>query len=126
MVNFGPLAAETGSLVWAIPANFNGFPAMASLMQRRRSMEAHQTLHYVWPSPGLVHYIYIIYIYFPRLLHRNGILPGICVQVLCCPKLAALLHGTRVVGVSQTLRCWAKDATYTRQGGHHVGHWPTL
>ena len=30
--------------------------------------------------------------------------------------LAALLHGTLVVGVSQTLR----------QGGHHVGHWPTF
>jgi len=30
--------------------------------------------------------------------------------------LAALLHGTLVVGVSQTL--W--------QGGHHAGHWPTF
>jgi len=30
------------------------------------------------------------------------------------PVLAALPHGTLVVGVSQTLR-----------GGHHVGHWPT-
>jgi len=25
MVNFGPLAAEIGSVVWGIPANFNGF-----------------------------------------------------------------------------------------------------
>jgi len=25
MVNFGPLATETGSLVWGTPANFNGF-----------------------------------------------------------------------------------------------------
>jgi len=25
MVNFGPLAAEIGSLVWGTPANFNGF-----------------------------------------------------------------------------------------------------
>ena len=30
--------------------------------------------------------------------------------------LVALLHGTLVVGVSQTLR----------QGGHHVGHWFTF
>jgi len=30
--------------------------------------------------------------------------------------LAALLHGSQVVGVSQTLR----------QGDHHVGHWPTF
>jgi len=35
--------------------------------------------------------------------------------------LAALLHGTLVVGVSQTAAF-----TYIRQGGHHVGHWPTF
>jgi len=40
--------------------------------------------------------------------------------------LAALLHGTLVVGVSQTLRHWAEGATYIRQGGHHAGHWPTV
>jgi len=36
--------------------------------------------------------------------------------------LAALLQGTVVVGVSQTLRRWTEGATYIRQGGHHVGH----
>jgi len=40
--------------------------------------------------------------------------------------LAALLHGTMVMGVSQTLRRWTEGATYIRQGGHHVGHWPTF
>jgi len=40
--------------------------------------------------------------------------------------LAALLHATRVVGVSQTLWRWTEGATYLRQGGHHVGHWPTF
>jgi len=40
--------------------------------------------------------------------------------------LAALLHGTLVVGVSQTLRHWTEGATYIRQGGHHVWHWPTF
>ena len=38
--------------------------------------------------------------------------------------LAALLHGTLVVGVSQTLRHWTEGATCIRQGGHHIGHWP--
>jgi len=38
----------------------------------------------------------------------------------------ALLHGTLVVGVSQTLRRWTEGATYIRQGGHHVGNWPTF
>jgi len=40
--------------------------------------------------------------------------------------LAALLHGTVVVGVSQTLRRWTEGATYIWQGGHHVGHQPTF
>jgi len=39
--------------------------------------------------------------------------------------LAALLHGTLVVGVSRTLRRSTEGAMYNRQGGHHVGHWPT-
>jgi len=40
--------------------------------------------------------------------------------------LAALLHGTLLLGVTQTLRRWTENATYIRQGGHHVGHWPTF
>jgi len=67
MVNFAPLAAEIGPVVWGTPANFNGFRV-----------------------------------------------------------LAALLHGTPVLGVSQTLRRSPEGATYIRQGGHHVGHWPTF
>ena len=57
----------------------------------------------------------------------------ICWQVWGTPAifngfrvLAALLHGTLVVGVSQTLRRSTQGATYIRQGGHHVGHWPTF
>ena len=38
--------------------------------------------------------------------------------------LAALQHGTLVVGVIQTLRRWTEGATYIRRGGHHAGHWP--
>jgi len=59
MVNFSLLAAEIFSLVWGTPANFNGFRVLASLLKRRRSTEANQTLHNVWPLPGLVDYIYI-------------------------------------------------------------------
>jgi len=67
MVNFGPLAAEIGPVVWGTPANFNGFRV-----------------------------------------------------------LSALLHGTVVVGVRQTLRRWTEGATYIRQGGHNIWHWPTF
>ena len=40
--------------------------------------------------------------------------------------LAALLHGSQVVSVSQTLRRWTEGATYVRHGDHHVGHRPTF
>jgi len=40
--------------------------------------------------------------------------------------LAALLHGSQVVSVSQTLRRWSEDVTYVRQGNHDVGLWPTF
>jgi len=61
-VNFGPLAAEIGPVVWGTPANFNGFRV-----------------------------------------------------------LTALLHGTdKLCGVEQ------RSPPIIRQGGHHVGHWPTI
>ena len=65
MVNFGPLAAQIGPVVWGTPANFNGFRV-----------------------------------------------------------LAALLRGSQVVGVSQTLRRWTEGTTYVRQGDHHLGIGP--
>jgi len=95
MVNFGPLAAEIGSLVWGIPANFSGFRVLASLLQRRRSTEANQTLHDVWPSPGLVHYIYIIGGSCPTAEFYQA-QNSLCVRVLRSPILAGLLHDTRV------------------------------
>ena len=55
---YNVLAAAIDSGVWGTPANFNGFRVLASLMERRRSPEANQTLHDVWPSPGLLQYIY--------------------------------------------------------------------
>jgi len=59
MVNFGPLAAEIGLPVWGTPESFNEFRILASLLHRRRSTEVNHTLHDVWPSPGMIHYIYI-------------------------------------------------------------------
>ena len=50
MANFGPLTVEIGSGVWGTTANFNRFRVLPSLLQRRRSTEANQTLKDVWPS----------------------------------------------------------------------------
>jgi len=93
MVNVGPQGAEIVSLVWGTPANFNGFRVLVSLLQRRRSTEANQTLHDVWPSPGLVHYIYIFGGSCP-VTEFCQVQHSLCVQVLRCPILAALLHDT--------------------------------
>jgi len=103
MANFGPLTVEIGSGVWGTRANFNGFRVLASFLQRRRSPEANQTLHDVWQSPGLVYSIYIFGGSCP-LTEFCQVQNSLCVQILRSSALAALLHGTGAVGVSQTLR----------------------
>jgi len=65
MANFGPLTAEIGLPVWGTPAHFNRFRVLASLLQRRRSPEASQAWHDLWPSPGLVQGIYIFWAFAP-------------------------------------------------------------
>ena len=70
----------------------------------------------------------------PHNMVNFGLLPAeICWWVRGTPAnfngfrvLAVLVHGTLLVGVSQTLRHWTEGATYIRQGGRHVGHWPTF
>jgi len=102
MVNFSPLTAEIGLLVWGTPANFNRFRVLASLLHRRRSPEANQTLQDVWLSPELVHNIYIFGALAPPLREFCQLQNSLCVQVLRSPVVAALLHGTPAAGISQT------------------------
>jgi len=63
-----------------------------------------------------------------RMVNFSLLTAEICWRVWDIPAkfngfrvLAALLHGTLVVGISHTLRHWTEGATYIRQGGHHVG-----
>jgi len=99
----GPLAAEIGSGVWGTPAHFNGFRLLALLLQWHRSLETNQTLHTVWLSLGLLNYRYIFGGSCP-VTEFCSVQNSLYVQVLRSPVLAALLHGTPAVGVSQTLR----------------------
>jgi len=112
------------------------FRVFASLMHRRRSTEVNQTLHDVWPSPALVHYIYIfggscLVTEFCQV-HISP-----CVQVLRSPILASLLHSTRALGRQPNFAAWYKRNGTTElsllvifnrgrhlysEGGHHVGH----
>jgi len=38
MVNFDPLTAEIGPIVWGTPTNFSGFRVLASLLQQRKCL----------------------------------------------------------------------------------------
>jgi len=69
--------------VLVTPPNLNEFRVLASLVHRRRSTDVNQTLHDVWLSPGLVHYIH-----FRGLLPPSGILPGAKFTLRLCQSLA--------------------------------------
>jgi len=108
--------------------------AFSYLLQRRRSPEANQTLHDVWPSPALARYIYIFAGSCP-LTEFCQVQSSLYDQVLRSLLLAALLHGTPCSGRQPNFAAWYKEwnygtfaevATYIRLGGHHVGHQPTF
>jgi len=120
MVNIGLLAAKIVSLVWGTPANFNGFHVLASLLQQRHSTEANQTFHGVWPSPGLVHYIYIIGGSCPVTEFCQAQNSLCFIQVLHSCILVALQHGTWAVGANEALPHWTQGATYIRQGDWNI------
>ena len=116
-----------------------GFRVLASLLHRRWSTEVNQTLHDVWPSPGLVHYIYIF--------------RGCCPLTEFCPwckihfasKSCVIIYWQRYC---MALEQWARAklcgmvqgmalelsflVIFIRgrhlysQGGHHAGHRPTF
>ena len=76
---------------------------------------------------------YLLHMPWSYMVNFDLLTAEICWRVWGTPAnfngfqiLATLLHGTVVVGVSQTLRRWTEGSTYIRQGGHHVGHWPTF
>ena len=162
ILNFSLLTAE---ICWPCSlghsSKFQRFTRLASLLQRRRSTEVDQSLHYVRPYPGPVYCIYIFGSSCP-LTEFCHVQNSLCVQLRIIAQvcraissqlrhvstigknwlnsntsftcsdnmsnfglltaemswrvwgtpanfnrfrvLAALLHGTLVVGVSQTLR----------------------
>jgi len=80
-------------------------------------------LHDVWPSPVLVYCIYIFGSSWPltEFCHLQN---SLCVQVLRFPILSALLHVTRAVGISQSLRHGTGNGiTELSQGRHLYSAW---
>jgi len=105
-----------GWWVWGTPANFSGFHVLAVLLHQCRWMEVNQTLHDVWLSPGLVHYVHI----FGGsccLMEFCQVHNSLCVQVLRSPILAALLHGTRS-GHEPYFVAWYKEWSYGTYAPH--------
>jgi len=129
MANFGPLTADICLPVWDAPANFNGFCVLPSLLQRRRSPEANQTLHDVWPFPALVHCIYIL-----GPLTPDGIFPGAKFTLrrsLAFSYIGSVTarHSTsgREPNFAALYKEWnygtsSDGSTYIRLGRHHVTH----
>jgi len=101
MAIFGPLAAEIVSGVWAPQQNFTGF---ASCL-RYCSDLAHRRPTKLCTMFGRRLGCYTVYIFRGCCLLTEFCLAqnSLYVQVLRCPILAALLHGTPAAGVSQTL-----------------------
>jgi len=133
-VNFGPLTAEIGWRVWDtsnISAGFISWLRYYTDVAQRRSTK-------LCTMFGRLLGWYIIYIYIFRgscpLTEFCQVQNSLCIQVLHPPILAVLLHGTRAVGISQTLQRGTRNgitelsqtALFIRPGGHDGGHRPTF
>jgi len=101
ILNFSLLTAEICWRVWGTPANFNGCRVLASLLQRRRSTEVDQSLHYVRPYPGLVYCIYIFSSSCP-LMEFCHVQNSLCVQLRIiaqvCRAISSELRHVSTIG----------------------------
>ena len=109
MVNFGPLMTKTGWRVLGITGKFQrvsclGFVTAPTWLNDRGQPQFARCLTVFCAGT--------LYIHFPGLFPLRDfcqVQNSLCVQVLRFPILAALLHGTRAVGMSQTLRRGARN-----------------
>ena len=94
MAHFGPLVAEIGSVVWDIPANFNGFRVLAALLRGSQAVSISQTVRVEQRVPPM----------FGRVTIRLGIGPhSSCYYyvrtTVCCISLdviGVILNGSPV------------------------------
>jgi len=130
MVKFDPLAPEIVLLVLGTPSKFQrvwrlGFVTAALSL----NAEANQTLHDVWPSPGLAHNIYIFGSSCSRAAITLGIGPHssciLCVlqiffvymYVCMCMYVSIIEHNYRM---------WAWDNAAQRDGRPAEHMWRLL
>jgi len=133
MGNVGPVAAEVDSGVGGTPGKFQRVSRLGFVTAPTSLNGGQPNFDDLWPSAGVVHYIYIFGGCCP-VTEFCQVQCSLCVQVLRSRILAALLHGTPAAVVSQiNFAAWYKEwnygtfaegATYIRLGGQHVGHRP--
>ena len=118
MANFGPLTPEIGSEFGAPQQISTGFASClrycSDVAQRRPTK--------LCTMFGRLLGWYTIYTFSGAVCPLTELYPvqnSLCVQVLRSPIAVTLVHGSRPVGISKTLRC----GIFTRQGGHPVRHW---
>jgi len=116
------LAANTGRkkspkiVIWAPSHNFVGlYLRNYGRIDNRKKLVKQQYVLHMSPQYG-------------ELRPTNGWDPFVSLGHPCkfqrVSRLGSVTALHLVVGVSKTLRRWTEGATYIRQGGHHVGHWP--
>ena len=116
MANFGPLMAEICRRVKGTPANFNRFWRLGFVTSLNGGQQNFaESLTISWAGT--------LYVHFRGLLPRYGILPG--AKFTLRPSLALSYIGSVTTRHSSSGR-QPNFPTYIRQGGHHVGHWPTF
>jgi len=123
--NFGPLTAEIGWQVWDTQQISTSF--VLGFVTAVTSLTGSQ--------PNFAQCLAIsragtLYIHFQGLLPLTEfcqVQNSLCIQVLCSPILAALLHGTPAVGVSQTLRrCTRNKITELLQRAPPIFGWAAI
>jgi len=124
MVNFGQLKAEIDWWVWGTPEISTGFVSWLHYCTNVTQLRSTK----LCTMFGRLLSWYAIYTFSGALgpqwnFDRCKIH---CILDLHSAILAALLHGTQAVCVSQTLRRSVEGATYIWQGGHHIWHQPTF
>ena len=102
MVNVGPLTAEIGSGFWGTSANVTGFASWfhyCTDVAERRSTKLCTMFGGLLGGTLYIHFWGLL-----PLMEFCQVQNSLCIQVLHSPILAALLHGTQAVGVSQSLQ----------------------
>ena len=96
------------------------FATKADSDNRKKKLVRQQYLPHMSTCP------HIMVNFGPRVAEISSVVWGTQSNFNGFRVLASLLHGIRAVGANQTLRRWTEGASYIRQSGHHVGHWPTF